>query len=267
MASPQRDRHEAEHGGPPGAESPGPYASRGEAGRMLASALAGLPQLTHAAGGLGALSALTRAGRGGGSPLVVGLSRGGVAVAAEVARALGLAFDVVPARKLGIPGHEEVAFGAIASCDGERRAEVDSPLVRRLLASGFTEELLGGVRERESAELERQEHLYLAGRAQRAGGRTVIVCDDGAATGDTARAAIAAVRAAGASAVVVALPVAPPGVVRDIGRLADGIVCPRQPIAFRSVGAAYLTFPQCTDEEVLSLLAERGGALGQSASP
>ncbi|WP_422933534.1 phosphoribosyltransferase family protein [Sinomonas sp. P47F7] len=268
MAWPQRDKLPDNYG----EESPGRYTSRGEAGRTLAAALSGIltsladvpsgpagpsttstPSIpaTPAAPSTPSIPATPR-------PLVLGLSRGGVAVAAEVARALGLPFDVVPARKLGIPGHEEVAFGAIASCDGERRSDVDALLVRRLLASGFTEESLDRIRERESAELERQETLYLGGRSQGAGGRTVIVCDDGAATGDTARAAIAAVRAARARAIVLALPVAPPAVVRDLAKLADRVVCPRQPMAFRSVGGAYLTFPQCSDEEVLDLLAARG---------
>jgi predicted phosphoribosyltransferase len=181
-----------------------------------------------------------------------------VPVAAEVAQALRVPFDVIPARKLGIPGHEEVAFGAIASCDGKRRSDVDALLVRRLLAAGFAEAQLDGVLEREAAELERQENLYLTGRIQHAAGRTVIVCDDGAATGDTARAAVAAVRAAGAAAVVLALPVAPPSVARDLSKVADRVVCPRQPLSFRSVGGAYAHFPQCSDEEVLDLLGARG---------
>lgn len=190
-------------------------------------------------------------------PLVLGLSRGGVPVAAEVGHALRLPFDVVPARKLGIPGHEEVAFGAIASCDGERCADLDTPLIRRLLAAGFTNASLERVREREISELERQEALFLEGRRQGAAGRMVIVCDDGAATGDTARAAIAAVRAAGASAVVLAVPVAPPSVVKELDEVADQVVCPRQPLAFLSVGGAYQGFPQCSDDEVRRLLANR----------
>ncbi|MDQ4502119.1 phosphoribosyltransferase family protein [Sinomonas sp. ASV322] len=225
----------------------GPYADRAAAGRVLAAEL-------------GDYAASPDAGAGGTTApaLVLGLSRGGVAVAAEVARVLSLPLDVVPARKLGIPGHEEVAFGAIAACDGVRRSDVDRPLMRRLLASGFTESGLDRVREREAAELERQERLYLAGRSQNVLGRIVVVCDDGAATGDTARAAIAAVRAAGASAVVLALPVAPPSVVRDLAALVDRVVCPRQPHGFRSVGGAYISFPQCSDEEVMGLLAARG---------
>ncbi|MEA5456165.1 phosphoribosyltransferase family protein [Sinomonas sp. JGH33] len=235
---------------PHGDAEHGLYADRSAAGRALAAELgeyAVSPSLGSSSSSEDTLP-----------PLVLGLSRGGVAVAAEVARALGLPFDVVPARKLGIPGHEEVAFGAIAACDGVRRSDVDRPLMRRLLAAGFTEASLDRVREREAAELERQENLYLGGRGQGAAGRAVIVCDDGAATGDTARAAIAAVRAAGASAVVLALPVAPPVVVRELAALVDRVVCPRQPHGFRSVGGAYVSFPQCSDEEVMDLLAARG---------
>lgn len=222
----------------PADEGTGLYVDRAHAGRVLASALTSLAGARPL-------------------PLVVGLSRGGVAVAAEVGRGLGLPFDVVPARKLGIPGHEEVAFGAIASCDGKRCADLDRPLIRRLLAAGFTSASLERVREREISELERQEALFLGGRRQGAEGRTVIVCDDGVATGDTARAAIAAVRAAGASAVVLAVPVGPPSVVEDLGEIADHVVCPRQPLAFLSVGGAYEGFPQCSDDEVRRLLANR----------
>ncbi|MCH6469814.1 phosphoribosyltransferase [Sinomonas terrae] len=229
-------------GAGPADEGTGLYLDRAHAGRVLASALRDSVLPAPSARAL---------------PLVVGLSRGGVPVAAEVGHALGLPFDVVPARKLGIPGHEEVAFGAIASCDGERCADLDRPLIRRLLAAGFTNASLERVRERETAELERQEDVFLGGRHQNAAGRTVIVCDDGAATGDTARAAVSAVRAAGASSVILAVPVAPPSVVKDLDEVADRVVCPRQPLAFLSVGGAYEGFPQCSDDEVRRLLADR----------
>ncbi|WP_138442626.1 phosphoribosyltransferase [Sinomonas susongensis] len=244
-------------GAGPADEGTGLYLDRAHAGRVLASALRGTVFRESPTG-----DSLPGSGH---LPLVVGLSRGGVAVAAEVARALGLPFDVVPARKLGIPGHEEVAFGAIASCDGERCADVDMPLVRRLLAAGFANASLERGRQREISELERQEALFLAGRRQGAAGRTVIVCDDGAATGDTARAAIAAVRAAGARAVVLALPVAPPGVVEDLAEVADRVVCPHQPPAFLSVGGAYKGFPQCSDDEVRGLLEHRDAPLDRPA--
>ena len=216
------------------------YANRAEAGRILAGALRDqLPDLAEGQG------------------LILGLTRGGVPVAAAAARELGLPFDAIPARKLGIPGHEEVAFGAIASCDGHRCSHLDLPLVRRLLASGFSGASLDRVRDRELAELARQERLFLGGRSQNTAGRRVILCDDGAATGDTARAAIAAVRAAGASAVVLAVPVAPPVAVQDLSEVADRVVCPRQPLVFLSVGGAYAGFPQCSDKEVQDLLAAR----------
>jgi putative phosphoribosyl transferase len=134
---------------------------------------------------------------------------------------------------------------------------LDAPLVRKLLAAGFTKESLEAVRERAGAELARQEDLFLGGRRQGAAGRTVIVCDDGSATGDTARAAVGAVREAGAHVVVLAIPVAPPTVVRELGEIADQVVCPRQPLAFLSVGGAYEGFPQCSDDEVLRLLSRR----------
>jgi predicted phosphoribosyltransferase len=229
MAAPQEDS----------ATGNGRYADRTEAGRVLADTLrAEMPVL--------------------GDALVLGLTRGGVPVAAAVARGLGLPFDAVPARKLGIPGHEEVAFGAIASCDGHRCADLDRPLIRRLLASGFSPASLDQVRDREFAELGRQERVFLGDRSQGAAGRTVILCDDGAATGDTARAAVGAVRAAGAAVVVLALPVAPPSAVEDLAAAADRVVCPRQPLVFLSVGGAYEGFPQCSDEEVQDFLAERG---------
>lgn len=231
MASPQED-------GDSNDLSFGRYTDRAEAGRILAAAIRA--EVPSVSGGL-----------------VLGLTRGGIPVAATVAHELGLPFDAIPARKLGIPGHEEVAFGAIASCNGHRCSDLDLPLVRRLLASGFTSASLDRVRDRELAELGRQERLFLSERSQKAEGRLVIVCDDGAATGDTARAAIAAVRAAGASAVVLAVPVAPPAAVQELTEVADRVVCPRQPLAFLSVGGAYDGFPQCSDEEVQNLLAAR----------
>lgn len=183
-------------------------------------------------------------------PMVLALPRGGVPVAAPVARALEAPLDVLIVRKLGIPGHEEVAFGAIAS--GGASVRHDS-LIENL---GLSAEQIDAVVRRESAELTRRDAVYRGGRpALEIVGRAVVLVDDGIATGSTVEAAIGATRELGASRIIVATPVAPPDTVRRLGRLADEIVVLSQPDPFGSVRRWYRDFSQTTDAEVRALLA------------
>ncbi|MFJ7588127.1 phosphoribosyltransferase family protein [Streptomyces sp. NPDC097617] len=183
-------------------------------------------------------------------PVVLGLPRGGVPVAYRVARALGAPLDVVIVRKLGVPHHRELAFGAI----GEGGVRVISEDIVRG----------GRLRPEDLAEVERAEEQELARQALRfrgdrprvpLDGRTVIVVDDGIATGATAAAACEVVRAQGAARVVLAVPVAPPDAVARLGSVADEVVCLSTPHAFRAVGEWYQDFSQTPDEEVVFLLA------------
>ncbi|MCX4963570.1 phosphoribosyltransferase [Streptomyces sp. NBC_00654] len=183
-------------------------------------------------------------------PVVLGLPRGGVPVAYEVARELGAPLDVIVVRKLGVPYHRELGFGAIGE-DGVRVLNED--IVRR---AGVTEEDLAAVERTESAELARRAHRFRDGRPRRAlEGRTVIVVDDGIATGSTARAACAVVRAQGAARVVLAVPVAPPDAVARLREGVDEVVCLAAPQPFSSVGEWYRDFSQTSDDEVVALLA------------
>lgn len=181
--------------------------------------------------------------------LVLGLPRGGVPVAAEVARALGAPLDVFLVRKLGFPGQEELAMGAIAS-GGVR---VLNPEV---IAQGrVSEQELAAATERESAELARRERAYRDDRPPvDPRGRTVVLVDDGLATGTTMRAALEALRAAGAARIVVAVPVASGDACRALAPLADEVVCAATPEPFYAVGAWYDDFSQTTDDEVRALL-------------
>lgn len=177
---------------------------------------------------------------------VLGIPRGGVVVAAEVARLLALPLGVAVVRKLGAPGHEEFAVGAIA--EGVRI--VDRRSVRR---SGLTPEQLATVEERERAELERRTRAFGATPVDVAG-RVVIVVDDGVATGSTANAACRAQRARGAGEIVLAVPVAPADW-RPEASVVDRFVCPHRVADFWAVGQFYDDFSQTKDEEVARLLA------------
>ncbi len=182
--------------------------------------------------------------------VVVGLPRGGVPVAAEVAHAVRAPLEILVVRKLGAPMQRELALGAIAS--GGFRV-VDDVLVRTL---GVSEEELAAVESAERAELRRREARYRAGRAALSlAERTVILVDDGLATGATMRVAIQAVRAAKAMRVIVAVPVAPPETMERLRAEADEVVCLQTPVHFIGVGAWYDRFPQLTDADVLALLA------------
>jgi putative phosphoribosyl transferase len=181
--------------------------------------------------------------------LVLGLPRGGVPVAARVARALGAPLDVFVVRKLGVPGHEELAMGAIAS--GGVRV-VNQQVVDRL---GIGEAALGRAAEVEGRELTRREQRYREGRGPPdLAGRVVILVDDGLATGSTMRAAVAAARRLGPTRLVVAVPTAPASACQRLGEEADEVVCATTPRPFRAVGFSYRSFPQTTDEEVTATL-------------
>jgi erythromycin esterase-like protein/predicted phosphoribosyltransferase len=181
--------------------------------------------------------------------LVLGLPRGGVPVAFEIALALDAPLDVFVVRKLGIPGHEELAFGAIAS-GGTRVVN------RRLLKTiDIPAEWVEAIEAKESRELARRERDYRGDRPPLdLAGRTVILVDDGLATGFTMLAAIEAVQQEHPARVVVAVPVAPQDVCEALGRVADEAVCLRTPADFQSVGTWYDDFSQTSDDEVRALL-------------
>lgn len=182
--------------------------------------------------------------------LVLALPRGGVPVAYEVAKALGAPLDVFQVRKLGLPGHEELAMGAIAT-GGVR---VLNPEVVEYLR--IPEEVIDEVTERERRELERRERLYREGRpALSAQGRVVILVDDGLATGSTMRAAVLALRQQQPASIVVAVPVAAKQTCEDLQSVADEVICGVTPDPFYAVGLWYEDFAQTTDEEVRELLA------------
>ena len=181
--------------------------------------------------------------------IVLGLPRGGVPVAYEVAAHLGAPLDVFLVRKLGVPGHEEVAMGAIASGG---TLVLNEDVVRGL---GIRPEVVQQVTEREGRELLRREQAYREGRpAPELAGRTVIVVDDGLATGASMRAAIQALRRLRPARIVVAVPAAPESTCRELEALIDEVVCATTPTPFLAVGEFYWDFTQTTDEEVRDLL-------------
>jgi putative phosphoribosyl transferase len=181
--------------------------------------------------------------------LVLGLPRGGVPVAAEVAKRLGAPLDLVIVRKLGAPGQEELAVGAIASSGGR---VLNEDLVRLLHLSEAT---LERITDREREELRRRERAYRGARpAPEMKDRCLLLVDDGLATGATMRAAVQAVRQAGPSRVVVAVPVAPPDTVAVLRQEADEVVCVAMPEPFMSVGRWYLNFSQVSDQQVVEIL-------------
>jgi putative phosphoribosyl transferase len=213
----------------------GPYADRREAGRALAQALEA-PEDRH-------------------DVVVLALPRGGVPVAAPVADALGAPLDVLLVRKLGLPGQPELAMGAIAGV-GDRVEVVRN---RRVLeAARVSEEAFDEVYQQEVDELRRRERAYRGDRAAvPVRDRTVLLVDDGLATGSTMRAAVAAVRRQQPARVVVAVPVAARETCEALLELADDVTCVWRPEPFYSVGQGYLDFRATTDDEVQSLLSER----------
>jgi predicted phosphoribosyltransferase len=197
--------------------------------------------------------------------LVLALPRGGVPVAYEVAKQLDVPLDVFLVRKLGVPGYEELAMGAIAS--GGVRV-INNDVVRQLAIPG---EVIDAVAAEERRELERRERAYRNGRPPPdVQGRTVILIDDGLATGSTMRAAAAALRKLGPARIVVAVPVSASETCDEFREEVDEVVCAAMPEPFRGVGLWYKDFSQTTDEEVRELL-ERARqsvaprAIGQAA--
>ena len=181
--------------------------------------------------------------------LVLALPRGGVPVAFEVARVLHAPLNVFLVRKLGVPGQEELAMGAIAT--GGVRV-LNDEVVR---AAGITEDVIADVAAQEQDELWRRERLYRGDRpAPDVRGKTVILVDDGLATGSTMRAAVAALRQQRPARIVVAVPVGAPETCAEFQAEADEAVCARAPEPFYAVGLWYDDFSQTTDEEVHDLL-------------
>lgn len=207
-----------------------PFANRQQAGAALGAVLARL-----------ALA----------DPVVLALPRGGVPVAAEVARVLAAPLDLLLVRKIGAPFEPELAVAAVVDAAGDDLV-VDEALMHSL---GMR---LADVQERavhERAEIVRRRALYLGGRERvPLEGRTVVLVDDGIATGTTVRAALKGLRRSRPAALVLAVPVAPPDTVRSLAGEVDRLVCLRQPQPFRAVGLHYDDFHQVADQEVIALL-------------
>ncbi|MDB4928672.1 MAG: phosphoribosyltransferase [Myxococcaceae bacterium] len=192
-------------------------------------------------------------------PVVLALPRGGVPVAYEVARALGAPLDVLVARKIGAPGQEEFGVGALAQGGV---VYLDADLVRRL---GVTRDYLAAVTRREGAEMVRRERAYRGDRPPLdVAGRTVLLVDDGLATGATARAAVRSLRQRAPREIVVAVPVGSADTLRAVGAEVDAVVCVETPDDFRAVGLWYADFEQTADAEVVALLARAAAERGAS---
>jgi putative phosphoribosyl transferase len=206
------------------------YQDRRHAGRVLAAAL--------------------REYEGARDVVILAIPRGGVPVAYEIATRLGAPLDVFVVRKLGVPGHEELAMGAIASGGV---TVFNRNVIEKL---GIPEAALRRVTAAERAELERREQVYREGRPPLdLTEKTCILVDDGLATGSTMRAAVAALRQRRARSVVVAVPIAAPTTCEELGYEADDVVCAATPEPFVAVGLWYADFAQTTDDEVRELLA------------
>ncbi|SDT39047.1 Predicted phosphoribosyltransferase [Pseudarthrobacter equi] len=185
--------------------------------------------------------------------VVLGLARGGIPVAAAVAKALYLPLGTILVRKLGIPGHEETAYGALAWARGRTVRLVNKPLVDRVLEHGVRREWLDEVEERERAELQRRVGLY-PGTSIDLAGKTVLLVDDGLATGATMRAAVEAVRESGAAVVVAAAPVGSIEAEASVERVCDAVICLHLPGKFRAVGSFYRHFEQLSDDAAIHYL-------------
>ena len=214
------------------------FADRRQAGRMLTEKL---PDLDRS------------------STVVVALPRGGLPVAREVALAFGLPLGIVLVRKVGVPGHPEVALGAIS--DGDDMNLTINPDIAGAL--GFDEGKIEMLARKVLPELERRQKLYAGDRPPvSVKGRTVVVVDDGVATGATLRAALHVLRQRGAKRLIVALPVAPAEQLDELQRLADEVVCLECPSPFVAVGAHYAVFDQVEDSEVIRILDEMQNRAG-----
>ncbi len=196
------------------------------------------------------LAELLTAYRGRPDVIVLGLARGGLPVAYEVARSLGAPLDAFIVRKLGAPGHEEFAVGALASGG---RVVVNDDVLRGLRV---TPEQLREIAERESRELVRREAAYRGGRPPLdVTGKTVIVVDDGLATGSSMLAAVQALRESQPAEIVIAVPAAPESTCREFAGIVEDVVCASMPTPFLAVGESFWDFTQVTDDEVRELLA------------
>ena len=216
---------------------PGLFRDRREAGRLLAAKLTAYANRPDV--------------------IVLALPRGGVPVAYEVARALGAPLDVFVVRKLGVPGYEELAMGAVAT--GGVRV-LNDQLVARL---GIPDHLIDSVAARERLELARRERLYRSGKPPLdVRNRTVILVDDGLATGATMHAAIAALRQLHPARIVVAVPTASPETCEEMKAEVDEVICAITPEPFHAVGRWYQDFSQTTDEEVQEPPRAERGAFG-----
>ena len=183
-------------------------------------------------------------------PVVVGLPRGGVVVAREVAQLLGADLDVLVVRKIGAPGQQELGLGAIA--EGGVLL-LNKPLMRQMRV---TKDQLQATIDAENAELVRRLERYRGDREPiDVTGRTVVVVDDGLATGGTARVAAGALRHLGAGAITLAVPVGSSGTVKELGAVFDEVVCLSTPPMFFAISQAYDDFEQTSDEEVVAILA------------
>ncbi|MGP0222941.1 phosphoribosyltransferase [Paenarthrobacter sp. NCHU4564] len=209
------------------------FRDRAEAGQRLAE---GLPQFRERP-----------------HTVVLGLARGGVPLAAAAASALYLPFGAVLVRKLGIPGRSETAFGALAWSQGDVVRLINRPLKDHIQALGISEAALEAVEAHERAELVRRAREY-PGVDHDLRGKTTILVDDGLATGATMRAAVEAVRSAGARTVVAAVPVASLEAATSLGRVCDLVHALHIPGKFNAVGAFYEHFEQLTDAEVMKQL-------------
>lgn len=210
------------------------FSDRADAGRRLAEALGHLR---------------------GRDCVVAALVRGGVPVAAEVAEALAAPLEVLVVRKVGAPANPEFGIGAVSE-DGQ---VVANP--RAVALTGVSEERFAELARAEAAEVERRVRRYRGDRPRIPfEGRTVVVVDDGVATGVSARAGVQVARRLGAAEVVLAVPVGAPETVRSLAELVDELVCLEQPPDFHAVGTWYADFAQVGDDEVVSLLAEHAGA-------
>ncbi|MCI0467570.1 MAG: phosphoribosyltransferase [Beijerinckiaceae bacterium] len=218
-----------------------PFANRADAGRQLAGALARYKEL---------------------APIVLALPRGGVPVAAEAAAALGAPLDLLLVRKIGVPNQPELAMGAVA--DGKTPIVVRNEEIIRY--AGVPDSEFDAVRDAELAEIERRRRRYLGSRPPAdMSGRTVIVIDDGIATGATIRTALRAIRAQAPKELVLAVPVAAKDTLDELRGEADSAVCLEAPAWFDAVGSFYRDFRQVTDAEVIAILARFAGGQAPDA--
>mgnify|MGYP001828446637 CR=1 FL=1 len=207
-----------------------PFRNRRDAGRQLAAAL---PTLDWD------------------NTVVIALPRGGVPVAEEICKRFYLPLDLVFVRKIGMPNQPEVALGAIV--DGDSPEIVINPRVAR--TTGLSEREITKMGHQLLPEIERRKALYLQGLARPTlAGKTLVVVDDGVATGATLRASLAALRRAKPKQIILALPTAPPDILSVLADLADEFICLDRPRMFHAVGAAYASFPQTVDAEVTAAL-------------